>query len=219
MKVGALMTIVAAIGMGAQAKDATEEQFSVVTVHVQYSFERVALALTRAKYVASAMFAEVGVRINWRAGRPSGPQEDLPILIDLTGNTPENLSPGALAYAQVYEGVHIRIFGDRIEEIGGRSWANQLLPHVMVHEITHILQGIYRHSPDGVMKAHWTIADLQKMAYKPLRFGPHDVTLIRAGLSRRSLAKQAIDSMNKDAAGIIGIASYPLVRPAQMSSY
>jgi hypothetical protein len=61
---------------------------------------------------------------------------------------------------------------------------------VLVHEITHVLQGIehQRHSEDGVMKARWTADDLYQMSYRPLHFDPFDVELIRRGLANRDRA-------------------------------
>jgi hypothetical protein len=61
-----------------------------------------------------------------------------------------------------------------------------LLAHVMVHEITHILERADRHSAEGLMKASWTPDDLVKMAYKPFSFDPVDVVLIREGLANRA---------------------------------
>ena len=55
----------------------------------------------------------------------------------------------------------------------------------MVHEITHILQGISRHSDSGVMKANWSGEDFQQMRYKPLPFTEQDVVLIHRGLKMR----------------------------------
>ena len=39
-----------------------------------------------------------------------------------------------------------------------------LLAHVLVHEITHVLEGVDRHTGQGVMKARWTEDDLALMA-------------------------------------------------------
>jgi hypothetical protein len=65
---------------------------------------------------------------------------------------------------------------------------NTLLAHVLVHEITHILEGIPHHSQDGVMKAHWTPQDIVRMASRPLPFDPQDVALIQYGLAHYCLA-------------------------------
>jgi hypothetical protein len=56
---------------------------------------------------------------------------------------------------------------------------------VLVHEITHILEGIDRHSETGVMKAHWTEAEIAQMPLKPLCFTAYDVSLIQSGITVR----------------------------------
>jgi hypothetical protein len=56
----------------------------------------------------------------------------------------------------------------------------------MVHEITHILQRIDRHSATGVMKDRWTAGDFSAMRLRPLPFTPLDIDLIYAGLAQRS---------------------------------
>ena len=50
------------------------------------------------------------------------------------------------------------IFYDRVRKIKPNK-IPAVLAHVMVHEVTHILQGICRHSASGVMKAQWDEED------------------------------------------------------------
>ena len=97
--------------------------------------------------------------------------------------------PGALAFAKVYEGVHITVFWNRIERQPRFAPPVVVLAHVLVHEITHILQGVNRHSESGVMKSRWTAEDHRAMASKPLPFTPLDVELIQHGLDSRSDAR------------------------------
>jgi hypothetical protein len=60
-----------------------------------------------------------------------------------------------------------------------------LLAHVLVHEITHVLEGISRHSATGIMKDRWDDNDYSEMRRKPLRFAQEDVNLIYDGLKAR----------------------------------
>jgi len=60
-----------------------------------------------------------------------------------------------------------------------------VLGHVIVHEVTHILQGLMRHSESGIRKAQWTGVDYQEMTWKPLQFTDEDVMLIHSGLRVR----------------------------------
>ena len=49
----------------------------------------------------------------------------------------------------------------------------------MAHEFGHVLEGVDRHSPTGVMKAHLTRDDYDEMMHHPLSFAPEDVRMIR----------------------------------------
>ncbi len=62
----------------------------------------------------------------------------------------------------------------------------ELLAHVMAHEITHILEGVSRHSNSGIMRALWSEDDHKMMKKHPLSFAPEDVELIRSGLAARN---------------------------------
>jgi hypothetical protein len=142
--------------------------------------------LNWAKGVTSLIFADAGVRIKWRCGEPDRWETPMPILINLTSHTPDELLPGALAYARVFEGVHIRIFLDRLRPGATDPRVGTfLLAHVMAHEITHILEGTDRHSGVGVMKCRWSSAEINRMTVKPLLLAPEDVKLIHHGLLLR----------------------------------
>jgi hypothetical protein len=140
---------------------------------------------------ARKAFAEVGVRIEWHTGRPPStqPERDLAIVVRLAELTPADYLPGALAFARVYEGVHITVFWDRIESQPRFAPPVVVLAHVLVHEITHILQGVDRHSESGVMKSQWTAEDHRAMVSKPLPFSSLDVELIQRGLDSRTDAR------------------------------
>lgn len=141
-----------------------------------------------AEGIADRMFTTAGVRIEWRGHAHQG--DRLPggaLAIGLAVNTPADFLPGALASARVYEGTHIDVFCDRIDRLApAANMAAPLLAHVLVHEISHMLEGIDRHSETGVMKAHWNARDYADMATNPLPFAPVDVTLIQLGLAARA---------------------------------
>jgi hypothetical protein len=140
------------------------------------------------------MFAKAGVHIQWRTDRPKLDQPNPPIVLDITSHTPGTLKPGALAYALVYEGVHIKVFWDRVQESANCNpgLTHKLLAHVMVHEITHVLQRINGHSENGIMKAHWTQSDILQMRLKPLPFESDDIRWIHYGLAARASAMQRV---------------------------
>lgn len=187
----AAMAIVA--GVNASAK-VTADNGRRVTVYHCNDMAIQQGVVGAARDLASKMFITIDVHLNWRSGCPTGPEAGS-IVVDFVTDAPTTFKPGALAYALPYEGVHIRIFADRIAT---RSNAREVLAHVMVHEITHILQGEARHSSEGIMKAIWTQADFNAMAAKPLSFTAEDVELINRGMDRRDAeilagAKPSVD--------------------------
>jgi hypothetical protein len=138
---------------------------------------------TTAEALAGKMSAAIGISLKWGKGEPVGESSQPPILIEVVTATPENFKPGSLAYALPYEGSHITVFVNRIERM--RAPSNVLAP-VMVHEITHILQGISRHSATGVMKERWAAGDFADMRFRPLAFTLLDIELIYSGLAQRT---------------------------------
>lgn len=180
MQVMAIVATAAVAGITARAA-------SNVAVYMNNDLNTGGVMYQAQKRAAKA-FAEVGVRIEWHTGQPPGtqPEREPAIVIRLAEQTPADYLPGALAFAKVYEGVHITVFWDRIESQCRLAPPVVVLAHVLVHEITHILQGVNRHSQSGVMKSRWTAEDHRAMASKPLQFTPLDVELIQHGLDSRS---------------------------------
>jgi hypothetical protein len=94
-----------------------------------------------------------------------------------------------LAYALPYQGTYIEVFYDRVRGTVDEETRPHLLAHVLAHEITHILQGVARHSETGVMKAHWTSDDYRWMCSHHLEFAPEDVELIQLAMKIRLAMK------------------------------
>jgi hypothetical protein len=148
------------------------------------------MVLTRAEDITSRMFKSAGVAVEWRhagSGACRKPQQTQTIMLDFATNTPASQHPGTLAYALPYEGVHIVVMVDRIQKkVADSAQVSPLVAHVMTHEITHILQGIARHSETGVLKACWDSHDFLQMTKGPLPFAPADIDLIARGVRRRA---------------------------------
>jgi hypothetical protein len=179
MKLTAAIAIVVVLTGSAQGKQTAGRQ---VTVYLNDGGVAPTEITKQAEIVASDTFHAIGVTIHWRNGRPQAGDSNA-IVIELTADTPVAERPGSLAFAYPYEGVHIRIYWDRIQ----RETAPRLvLGFVMVHEITHILQGLPRHSSDGIMKAHWTAEDKWRIETRGLKFAPEDIDLIYRGLEARA---------------------------------
>jgi hypothetical protein len=181
MKLTAMVMTMAATAAGVWAAENGEAQRNVTVCAERGSAGPVANA---AEVLASRMFAEINVHIDWRAAN-SCAGIDNALAISISDNTPANQLPGALAYALPYEGTHIVVFYDRIKGQVDGSMVPRLLAHVLVHEITHILQRVGRHSASGVMKARFNETDHFKMKGKGLGFTKEDIDLIHIGLDWR----------------------------------
>ena len=144
-----------------------------------------AIVLARAEDTATRIMATAGVALEWHTMAPAlcrAPYQERSIVIDFIEPSSDLLRPDILAYAHLDGAPHVVVLYDRFSATVGVRSRSVLLGHVMAHEITHILQGISRHSPSGLMKAHWSAADLRQMMSTPLPFGPQDVGLIQLGL-------------------------------------
>jgi hypothetical protein len=54
------------------------------------------------------------------------------------------------------------------------------LGNVLAHELTHALEGVPRHSSEGLMKDIWSARDYAGMLHGPLPFAAEDLDLLRA---------------------------------------
>lgn len=180
MKITALVVIATVAAASAGAGQPNQAPSSV---QVCMEIGSTQFVVPQAQHIAAQMFAGIGVTIQWRRSGRSCPAEA--IQISLSEHTPQDYFPGSLAFAMPFEGIHIQIFYDRLAGSAKPRSLPSRLAHVVVHEITHILQGEVRHSETGVMKASWNDADYDEMAWRPLPFTETDIILIHQGLEAR----------------------------------
>jgi len=191
-RITAMTTLAVLAGVAAQGEEPDRAAERRVTVCMEVPDGSV--VAPEAQAIATGMFSSIGVTIDWRHRcTPDG------ILISLSGHDPAHRGPERLGYALPYEGTHIVIFYDRVEQVR-RDLRARVLAHVLVHEITHILQGIDRHSGYGVMKACWDAHDYSIMESKLLPFAPEDIHLIYLGLAQRAAQASSRPAANREIA-------------------
>src|ERR1700720_975671 len=158
MKTFAMITMAGMLASGGWAATKSDS-YSVAVCMEGGDHAGVANAASR----ASSLFLSAGVNLDWHANRSfCQRQRDQAIIVSVLTSTPKTFHPDALAYAYPYEGVHIQVFYDRIA-LADPELLPSLLALVIVHEISHILQGIDRHSASGIMKAQWNSYDYTLM--------------------------------------------------------
>lgn len=140
--------------------------------------------VTRGEYIAKEIFAQIGIKLDWghRAHCPKASSGG--IVVHIGQGPPAEVHPGALAYARLEE-MRIEVFFDRVMTSVEPLVAPNLMGHVLAHEIAHVLEGVARHSDEGIMKAHWTSHDYEEMYPRPMQFAPEDVGLLRVAVLGR----------------------------------
>jgi hypothetical protein len=143
-----------------------------------------AMTILRAQAVATEVMKVAGVALEFRNGdRPCATSG---IVIGLSYKAPAEDHPGALAYAMAYQGSRITVFYDRVLVASTAAGAPYLLGHVIAHEVTHLIQGVERHSASGLMKKKWSYSDYLDMQRRRLGFDAEDLLLIQRGLDFRA---------------------------------
>ncbi len=182
MKTATMMTMAAMLGSMAWAGGKSGNRKVVACLEESGG---ILADVPKARMIAIEVFQSAGVNLEMLTGlRSCEGQRDQAILVSVSMNTPSDLPPGVLARALLFEGLHIRVFYDRIvSEAHDRQLRPYLLAYVIVHEITHILEGVDRHSDSGIMKAHWGSDEYALMRSGQLRFAEEDIELIHLGLA------------------------------------
>ncbi|HLK64962.1 MAG TPA: hypothetical protein VKU19_16080 [Bryobacteraceae bacterium] len=138
--------------------------------------------LSRAEDRVSVIFARIGVRIHWETGAPRPEASCNTIVLTILEFPPADVRPGVVAVTNLQDD-SINVFYSRVRP-WYELWPNlgsSFLTHVFAHEISHALQGLNRHSQNGLMKAEWKASDRDIMLRATLPFTDLDVTLIRSG--------------------------------------
>ena len=184
----ATLVVMTAMGGSGWADETSAAHLRNVTVCVNAGYEL--QTASAAKKLAAKMFAGIGVGIEWRTYSVCSPADA--IRVDFSNHTPASEHPHALAYACPF-GTTIVVYQDRLERLSKAIRPEQLLSWVLVHEISHILQSVDRHSATGIMKAHWTSGDYFDLQSKGPGFTAEEVDLIHTGLANRALRVAGTD--------------------------
>ena len=160
-----------------------------LTVYVTGDAPVPRLVLIGGEFLASRVFAGIGIRLQWKQGLPpAGVPLERTIRMELKAEC-RGLKGVTLGTAWPYDGSRAVVCYDHL------SWAEthpllapKLLGHVLAHEIAHDLQGVERHSASGMMAARWSYNDYGDMVRGPLPFDRTDIELIQIGWQRRVTA-------------------------------
>jgi hypothetical protein len=195
------MRILAALGIlalnGASAADAKVQQANTITVCVDQGNTKISLPI--AESVTSAIFANIGFRVEWKGDVRLCTSERGDIQIYVLEKATKNVSSDALGYAMPFQGSIIVVFADRLRMYATQTlrWS-YLAGYVMAHEIAHLLQGLSRHSATGIMKASLDRQDVEKCFRHSMTFADEDIQMIRTGFEVRMRTLELISQFHRN---------------------
>jgi len=149
------------------------------------------LPLVKAK--TSKLFATIGIRLEWTEDRRYCHNDFAAVRLSVRRQAAPASGPDWLGYALPYDRGQIVAFYDRVVSSRGIVSVEDMLAYVFAHEIAHVLEGISRHSANGIMKAFWDNTDRLQMTQGSLTFAPIDISLICDGSIQRVAILAAAD--------------------------
>jgi len=178
-------TVISVAVIGAATANAEEKIDADVYLSDSYSSARI---LKQHKTIVSSIFLAAGVKIHWHDGKTvPGAFE-----IRVVKFAPPSASKDALAATRIAS-ADITIFEDRVLRrlsFAHLAEANVAPAYIVAHELAHAMQGEFRHSETGILKAHFDSDDFTAMYFKKFAFTDWDAKLLRIGLSARSASRQ-----------------------------
>jgi len=200
-----LMALTLVIGLGNPGQTQATGSANPLTIIVAvYDYAAVPPGwLRQAQNEMGRIYHEIGVEITWWdpdrsspvGGLPDGqrdapstvPRDALIVLIRHSSVSPQKDLPenvmGSASGTADERGRVAYLFYDRTETFPFLYRA-RLLGHLMAHEIGHLLLPLDAHSPQGLMRAQWSGADLERALAGRLRFTPEQANLIRSRVAQ-----------------------------------
>jgi hypothetical protein len=188
-----------------------------LTIHFQNYAGVDEKTLAEAGKVVTEMFRKAGVESRWVASTllsENEPEKPIDQRSSRLSNIWVNICPPLMAESfslssdvtgfapgTERDRTVVDVFYNRVEALyrrqtkarsrGINATMTQILAHVIVHEIGHVLLNIPSHSAIGIMRGDWDLKDLSDAAYGYLLFTPQQAGVIREEVSRRAKQQQS----------------------------
>jgi hypothetical protein len=182
-----MVAVAMVAAMEARAESRKPQADALVTV---FTYNRAGVpwaVMERAKRVATRAFAAVSLEVRWAKGKRLGEPREVAAgeirTVVFDGPAPAQFCPQAIAVTYVGRGAYsdVHVFYNRVAGLRTGQVMPELLGNVLAHELTHTLEGVARHSSEGLMKAVWSAGDYSDMVGgRPLAFAAEDLDLLRA---------------------------------------
>lgn len=186
VSLGLGMLWMASFGVLEARRDTATQRRPTVRISV-YNYAGVRRGtLLRAEEHAGGIFRQAGIETEWKncgevvvsqIAKQCGEVEYPSRLILRISRRAVGLVPEAFGIAflsQNGQGAYCYIFLEPMEElqITNSVSLDTLIGHVAAHEIAHLLLGPNSHSPNGLMRAHWSLQTIDELKRGILGFNP-----------------------------------------------
>jgi hypothetical protein len=204
-------TLLALPSSGVCSKPIPQEDMRV-TVSVYDDAEVGASILGKAEEEASRVFRQSGIEVKWlncplaQKGPPESCAEAVfPTHLQVRiARRPVSVTASTVGISFLSadgRGCYADLFYERVEELRENTSVNlaSILGLVAAHEIGHLLLGTNSHAPNGIMRAHWSGAELASVSKGRLLFSGRESQQMRARLSGGLFSKEVALHRNADA--------------------
>jgi hypothetical protein len=151
--------------------------------------------LMTARETTHDVMKQAGIALAWRECPCDAPLQAGERIVRIIG-APSTSEPEALGFsyvdARVRAGTLATVFADRIGALAAstRVESGQLLGRAIAHELGHLLLGTVQHPDHGLMRARWSIAELQQRKPWDWLMATDDARQMRRALARASRPQQ-----------------------------
>jgi len=206
--------VVVAIAIAARAESPKPQMDGVVTV---FTYDRANIpwfVVARAEGVATKAFAVAGIEVRWvkgqRLGEPRKAVSGETLTVVFDAKAPAQANPDATATTYFGKGAaafgegaaafgegadaNTHVFYDRVARFRDPVHMPEFLGNVLAHEMTHALEGVARHSTEGLMKPAWDVVDYGKMVGGPLPFAAVHLEMLRTHFRKQTSAAALADA-------------------------
>jgi hypothetical protein len=181
-----MVGLAVAAAMEARAGSPKPQVDALATV---FTYDRVGVpeaVMGRAKRVAATALAAAGIEVRWLEGKHLGEPREVAAgemrTVVFDGPAPSTFRSQAIAVTNVGRGSDsdAHVFYSRVLTFEDSLYMPEFLGNVLAHELIHALEGVARHSSEGLMKAVWSVGDRAEMFRGPFPFVAEDLDLPRA---------------------------------------
>ena len=146
------------------------------------------LEIAKAQRVASALFSNAGIKVEWTncplSGRPKCNDSKDSFIVSIIGVSPSTIPQTAMAYAAPFSGLENRaaVIYPRVV-VHSRQNPEVLAGVLIAHELAHLILHTNSHG-EGILRQVWTQHDVTVAALLRLRFTREQARCLRRGLER-----------------------------------